>query len=331
MNLSDSHMQVLSCLLLLFSSVATTLFANASKSSDGSYPYDTFIIPTLVETLKLICSSVVLIVMEISGNSTKITLSAKRFVSFSLPALCYFVSNNCVFHIIRLLGATNFQILSNLKILCTALLMRMILGRNVSWIRWKALGILTLGSMVSQISCEQSAAGDSPLGYLLLLVYCMSSSAGGIASEKLLKGKAVASADSIHWQNFQLYAFGVAFGALTVMTHSNSELWKLGDYFHGMNAEAVATVLCMTCSGLLVSYILKYLDNMVKCFVITGSMFLVALCSSFVKHEFPSMQLTTGIVLCCLAVEQYYISGHERTLPTRSGGTCDAPAFRLRT
>ena len=50
------------------------------------------------------------------------TWSLQRFLSFAIPGFCYFVSNNCMFLIIRELGPTTFQITNNLKILSTGVL-----------------------------------------------------------------------------------------------------------------------------------------------------------------------------------------------------------------
>ena len=49
---------------------------------------------------------------------------------------------------------------------------------------------------------------------------------GGVYSEKLLKGRASAS---IHWQNVQLYLWGVAFNAIGVYTKDRQALLGPGD------------------------------------------------------------------------------------------------------
>lgn len=311
-SMSKSLVKAVSCVLLMFFSVATTLCAAASKSIDGTYPYNIVMIPTLVEGLKLASSGALLGVMYISGIPVTISWSSRGFASFASPAFCYFVSNNCMFHVIRLLGPTMFQILSNLKILSTALLMRIFLGRKVSWFRWKALAILALGSMVSQLSCEQVFERDSLLGYLFLLAHTMSSGAGGVLSEKLLKGGTTVS-DTIHWQNVQLYSFGVLFGVASMALDGERSRIPSSNVFHGFNAAAVATVFSMTVSGLLVSFILKHLDNIAKCFVVTISMLVVALCNSLLTDTAPPLQLLIGMILCCIAIEQYQFSPQDGT------------------
>lgn len=78
--------------------------------------------------------------------------------------------------------------------------------------------------------------------------------------------------------------------------------------FKGFNAFARATILWFMASGLLVSFVFKYMDNFVKCFVAAVSMLCVALFDAWTNDEKPSLQLFFGITLTCLAVEQYYFS-----------------------
>ena len=52
-NESPPSLILTSCVLLLFSSVSATIFTEASKLEDGTYPYNTFMIPCAVEAVKL--------------------------------------------------------------------------------------------------------------------------------------------------------------------------------------------------------------------------------------------------------------------------------------
>ena len=57
-------------------------------------------------------------------------------------------------------------------------------------------------------------------GYFLVLVSAVASGAGGAFSEKLLKGKGFnqgnTGQETIHWQNVQLYVFGLMFGLISL-------------------------------------------------------------------------------------------------------------------
>ena len=98
--------KITSCILLLFFSVSATIFTEASKREDGTYPYNTFVIPCAVEAVKLMASSVFFLLESLTWEKRSLSGSSlQSFVAYSFPALCYFVSNNCMFDIIRYLGA----------------------------------------------------------------------------------------------------------------------------------------------------------------------------------------------------------------------------------
>ena len=310
------------CAALLFFSVSSTLCAQASKSRDGSYAYDTFVIPFAAESLKCVVSTV----MECgTGGSFKGSeFKVQRFLKFSIPAACYFVSNNCMLYIIRELGGVTFQVTNNLKILSTGVLMRLFLGRKLTWLQWKALIILAVGCTVTQFkSCERADVKihlDQNLimrgfGYAMIVLNAFASGAGGVVSEKLLKGSRQTQ-ESIHMQNAQLYLFGAVFGLVAIRYNNLSKSIDNGkedsygvlSMFDGFNPYAFAAVLSLAATGLLVSVILKYMDNFVKCFVAAVSMFLVALFDALMRDEHPTLQLFCGVTLTCLALEQYYFS-----------------------
>ena len=261
-------------------------------------------IPCAVEGFKLCVSSFILLLTRLrERESSGFSFTVPRFLSFALPAFCYFVSNNCMFYIIRDLGPAAFQILNNLKVLSTGILMRVFLNRQLSLVQWKALFILVIGSMVSQLGGGETALAPRFTPYMYVFINSFSAGAGGVLSEKLLKGTG-GSSDSIHWQNAQLYFFGLAFGIISSFEHLN----HTGALFRGFNEWAVATVVSLSICGLLVSFVLKYLDNFAKCFIQAVSMLLVAVIHAGTRQEMVSLQLFLAICLVCLAIDQYNLS-----------------------
>ena len=309
----------LSCIFLLFFTVSATVFTEASKVDDGTYPYNTFMIPFAVEALKLLAASAMLAFERLTRKSNVSLTSIRGFWKYSIPAFCYFVSNNCMFYIIRHLGATTFQIMNNLKVLSTGVFMHIFLGRRLTWMQWKALIILTIGSMVTQLRGETDsenivAFSTSPfLGYTLVIVSALSSGAGGVFSEKLLKDEQTPEQltdcedeVSIHWKNIQLYLFGVIFGIISL----RGEV-VLSNVFDGFNTFAYATVGTLAVCGLLVSFILKYLDNVAKCFCAALSMTCVAILDASIRRTAVPLRIILGVILTVLALEQYTLTCDE--------------------
>lgn len=316
-NMQNTLTKLCSCLLLFGFTITATLFAEKSKSLGGEYPYNTFMIPFAVEGCKLVVSTVLLMSQYMRDSSSVVTtFSARGFGLFAVPAFCYFVSNNCMFYIIHDLGPSTFQVTNNLKVLSTGLLMHIFLGRKLSWLKWKALIILAIGSMVTQLQADLVDDDDKKVmrvttrtsrSYLIVCVNAFAAGAGGVFSEKLLKSvdtKGNAS-DSIHWQNMQLYLFGLLFGLLSLYTNQAEVSIQI---FAGFNAYAYATVATLTICGLLVSFILKYIDNLAKCFVAALSMISIVFIETSMKHETIPLRLILGVILTCLALEQYNMS-----------------------
>ena len=128
----SAWLKIASCVVLLGFQISSTIFTQLSKSPDGTYPYNSVLLAATVEMTKLAASSAFLVGLKLSGREVRVTWSLQRFLSFAIPGFCYFVSNNCMFLIIRELGPTTFQITNNLKILSTGVLMRVFLNRPLS-------------------------------------------------------------------------------------------------------------------------------------------------------------------------------------------------------
>ena len=310
--------QISSCVLLVSFSVSATIFAEASKLPDSTYPYNTFVIPCVVEAVKLLVSTLLLTHTRcVQGSAQNLTLHNTAFYIF--PAFCYFVSNNCMFHIIKHLGAPTFQIMNNLKVLSTGIFMYVFLDKKLSWLQWKALIILALGCMVTQLSPNpesSSSTAETQLahlsGYVLVLINITAAGAGGVFSEKLLKGTTMETSvctetssteTSIHWQNIQLYIFGLVFGLISLYMDDGNV--SPASAFRGFNCFAFATVVSLATCGLLVSFILKHLDNIVKCFCTAFTMLCVAIIDSTMKNETVPLRILLAIALTGIALEQY--------------------------
>lgn len=286
---------------LLILTVTQTLSTEASRNEDGTYHYNTFLVPLYAEVLKLSYTLCVLGVRRVSRPaelSRRPLLTVASFVKHGLPGFCYFVSNNCAFYVIQSLGPTQFQILNNLKLPVTALLMRMFLARTLSMKQWKALIILVIGATLTRLGDVQSGRGGSVAvtGYLALVLQTLCSAVGGVYSERLLKRD---EGGSIHLSNAQLYVFGVAFGYIGAARSTS------GMSENHFNACVYIIIFTCASTGLLVSFILKYLDNIAKAYIITSSMVVVALFTSLESGRIP-LNIVLSIILTGVSIDQYY-------------------------
>ena len=130
---------------------------------------------------------------------------------------------------------------------------------------------------------------------------CALSAFGGIYSEKLLKKRPSAS---IHWQNMQLYAWGVAFNALGFALKDGGSLangWSTG-YESGW---AWAVVLCNALNGLAISAVLKYADNIARVYAHAIAMVLTMLAAVQMHGKPLSPQLILAVVMVAASTLQY--------------------------
>ena len=71
---------------------------------------------------------------------------------FLVPSVIYWLHNNVQFVTLRYVDPATYQIMGNLKIVTTGLLLWLCLRRQLSPLQWMALALLMIGATVSQVS-----------------------------------------------------------------------------------------------------------------------------------------------------------------------------------
>ena len=101
--------------------------------------------------------------------------------------LIYAVQKNIQLLTLKYLDPSTYQVVNNLKIPATGVLYKVFLKRELQRLQWLASFLLTVGSIVSQISCNET--GDEQrvaLGYVLAVTSACLSALAGVVTEKLL-------------------------------------------------------------------------------------------------------------------------------------------------
>ena len=197
---------------------------------------------------------------------------------------------------------TTFQLLSQMKTIFTGLLFRVFLGRRLSGAQYLALVTLACGTATSQIPSAVRRPGHSSMhGLLLSVISSLLSAFGGIYSEKLLKGRPSAS---IHWQNIQLYVWGVAFNGLGFMLKDSGTL-ENGVFTGYGNPWAVSVVLCNALNGLAISAVLKFADNIARVYAHAIAMVATMIVSVHLFSAPITPQLVIAVTLVGTSTLQY--------------------------
>ncbi|KAG6552204.1 hypothetical protein Mapa_006052 [Marchantia paleacea] len=300
---------VVASILTLFTSsqgVLTTL-----SQTDGGYTYDYGTVPFLAELLKLGVSATLLWREMRRGGPIKITKDWRSIRLFPIPSIIYVVHNNIQFATLTYVDTSTYQILGNLKIVTTAILFRTFLKKRLSKLQWIAIVLLTLGTTTSQLkgcgakSCEGLLVAPIQ-GYLLAILSACLSAMAGVYTEYLMKK----NDDSLHWQNVQLYSFGVLFNGMRLSGGDFNEGFSNGVWFArlfaGYNFVTLLVVLNLGCTGLLVSWIMKFADNIVKVYSTSMAMLLTMVLSIYLFNFVPTLQLFIGIAISGISLQIYF-------------------------
>uniref|UniRef100_A0A8B9S6L7 Solute carrier family 35 member A5 n=1 Tax=Apteryx owenii TaxID=8824 RepID=A0A8B9S6L7_APTOW len=303
------------------------LLMKYSANEDNKYDY----LPTTVN----ICSEVVKLVLcvvlalwvkkkEDCLDHHFECLSWKNFcnsMKWSIPAFLYFLDNLIVFYVLSYLQPAMAVLFSNFVIITTALLFRIVLKRQLSWVQWASLVILFLSIVALTLGTgghQHSLAAHgfhhntffSPSNHCLLY---------DEPEEKCLeKGNCVASSflPSFQWNVTSTMAgalkpLRLSLGHLLILVQCfisalaniyNEKILKDGDQL----AESI--FVQNTFLGLSVAFILKFRDNMFH--VMTAQVTTVIITAvSFVIFDFrPSLEFFLEAPIVLLSIFIYNAS-----------------------
>ncbi|NWR67645.1 S35A4 protein, partial [Bucorvus abyssinicus] len=269
---------------------------------NGRIPFSSASIVVLVELTKLLLS--LLFLLTCDRQLLGAAVSWHQVAPFALSALLYAANNNLVVHMQLFMDPSTFQLLSNLKIVSTALLYSLFLRQRLGVRRWLAL-LLLLAAGVSY-SCGGLRGPGSPaamqlhvtgVGLLLLAVYCLISGLSAVYTEAILKAQVL----PLSLQNLFLYCFGVL---LNLMGYcwSGAE----GGFLEGFSSWALVIVVSQALNGLIMSVVMKHSSNITRLFVISCSILVNALLSVTLFNLQLTPLFFVAVACIGLAVHLYY-------------------------
>ena len=295
------------CVLTLATS-SQGLLTTASKV-DGRYLYNFGVVVLLAETLKLAISVYLLQKSRAQDpEGTVMTKEVRTAVLFVVPSVIYVLHNNIQFLFLKYVDPATYQILGNLKIVTTGLLFRVFLKRRLSKLKWIALVMLLVGATTSQIGgCDGHALSAPVAGYFFGILSAFMSAFAAVYSEYIMKR----NNDSLYWQNAQLYFFGVIFNflSLTVQDIRNGfhhGFW-LFTMFHNFTGMTWLVVANLAGTGLLVSWVMKYADSIVKVYATSMAMLVTMVLSIYLFNLVATLQLFLGILGASISLILYYM------------------------
>ncbi|KAF7458332.1 UDP-galactose transporter subfamily protein [Cryptosporidium felis] len=320
--LNKEYMKYVALFCLVIQTVAVIFFMRISrikKNEDDSLYFNSCAV-VMSEIMKLITS--LLIILHSKNYSIRefiYTLKSEVFNSLrsnilvGVPGLLYVVQNNLLFIALSNLSGAVYHVTYQLKILATAVLSVLIMGKQLSKIRWLSLLMLTTGAVLVQPGKSSSSgigvrSTDNFLGLCSVLLACVTSGLAGVFLEKLLKD----SKTSIWARNIQLALYGTVFGYIGCFTGKEGLEISNKGFFYGFNSLVWLVITLQAIGGIIVAAVLKYADNILKCFGNSLSIIMSCTLSWFLGDYTISFMFFVGSLLVIWSI---FIYGLESFIP----------------
>lgn len=313
--------------MFVFFGVTSTLCITASEV-DGRLLYNTTSSVLVTEVLKFLISFTCWYCSENctrdkkhedAHNRSRLgNLTLHTFLLYSIPGLMYAIQNQLLYYAVFHLQPALFQLLSNLKFVSTALLARFVLGKMLTRAQWLGIVLLVLGSVVSRgsmlcslwnewvtqarVSLEGRDDGGQKsllLGVFLVVATSTISGLAGIANEYLLKR--VDSSTPFMLKNMQLYLWGIIFNVGGAMFENTGQ-----GFFHGFSWWVWIIIGLKAAEGMSISFIMKYLDNIIRCFCSAITVYAMTICSRGLFDEQIDLFFVTGLAIVTFALVLYF-------------------------
>lgn len=277
----------------------------------GKYEYSVTTANFLVEALKCALSLVALLrIWRTDGvtDDNRLSTTWDEVKVYPIPAALYLVKNLLQYYIFAYVDAPGYQILKNLNIISTGILYQIILKR-LTEIQWAAFILLCAGCTTAQLNPSSDHVLQAPLqGWVMAIVMALLSGFAGVYTEAIIKKR---PSRNINVQNFWLYVFGMIFNAFAIMTQDFDAVMNDG-FFHGYSLITVLMILNHALSGIAVSMVMKYADNIVKVYSTSVAMLLTAVVSVFLFGFHLSLAFFLGSTVVSVAIYLHSTSKARR-------------------
>ncbi|RZC45781.1 hypothetical protein C5167_038732 [Papaver somniferum] len=290
----------------------------------GKYDYSVTTANFSVEALKCALSLAALARTWRSEGITednKLSTTFNEVIYYHIPAALYLVKNLLQYYIFAYVDAPGYQILKNFNIISTGVLYRIILKKKqskrvyypfsqeflrlmicfghfaqivsfrLSEIQWAAFILLCAGCTTAQLDPSSDHVLQTAFqGWIMAIIMALLSGFAGVYTEAIMKKRL---SRNINMQNFWLYVFGMLFNAIAIFVQDFDAVMNKG-FFHGYTLITTLMILNHALSGIAVSMVMKYADNIVKVYSTSVAMLLTAIVSVFLFNFHLSLAFFLG-------------------------------------
>ncbi|XP_034691800.1 CMP-sialic acid transporter 3-like isoform X2 [Vitis riparia] len=234
--------------------------------------------------------------------------AARNNALLAVPALLYAINNYLKFIMQLYFNPATVKMLSNLKVLVIAVLLKIIMRRRFSIIQWEALALLLIGISVNQLRSlpEGTTALGLPVAtgaYLYTLIFVTVPSLASVFNEYALKSQ---FETSIYLQNLFLYGYGAIFNFLGII---GTAILKGPSSFNILQGHSRATMLLIfnnAAQGILSSFFFKYADTILKKYSSTVATIFTGIASAALFGHTLTINFILGISIVFISMHQFF-------------------------
>ncbi|KAJ4721665.1 CMP-sialic acid transporter 3-like [Melia azedarach] len=283
---------------------------------DGGFKFSPISVNFLTEIAKVLFAIVMLLLQSRHkkvGEKSLLSFStlvqaARNNVLLAVPAFLYAINNYLKFIMQLYFNPSTVKMLSNLKVLVIAVLLKMIMRRRFSIIQWEALALLLIGISVNQLRSlpEGTTALGLPVAtgaYLYTLIFVTVPSLASVYNEYALKSQ---FDTSIYLQNLFLYGYGAIFNFLGIVV---TAIFKGPSSFHILEGHSKATMLLIcnnAAQGILSSFFFKYADTILKKYSSTVATIFTGIASAALFGHTLTTNFILGISIVFISMHQFF-------------------------
>ncbi|XP_047953801.1 CMP-sialic acid transporter 2-like [Salvia hispanica] len=283
---------------------------------DGRFKFSPISVNFLTELAKVLFAITMLLFQarrQKVGEKPLLSLStfmqaARNNKLLAVPALLYAINNYLKFTMQLYFNPATVKMLSNLKVLVIAVLLKFIMKRRFSIIQWEALALLLIGISINQLKSmpEGTTTLDLPIttaAYVCTLIFVTVPSMASVFNEYALKSQ---YDTSIYLQNLFLYGYGAIFNFLGIL---GTVVFKGPDNFNIFEGHSKATMFLIcnnAAQGILSSFFFKYADTILKKYSSTVATIFTGIASAALFGHTLTINFLLGISVVFISMHQFF-------------------------
>ncbi|KAL0739922.1 hypothetical protein Bca4012_081435 [Brassica carinata] len=252
--------------------------------------------------------------------------AARNNVLLAVPAGLYAINNYLKFTMQLYFNPATVKMLSNLKVLVIAVLLKMIMKRRFSIIQWEALALLLIGISVNQLRSLPEGATTMAVpvamgAYICTFIFVTVPSFASVYNEYALKSQYDTSiylqspllamwllilGFTTHALNLFLYGYGAIFNFLGILATVIYKGPGSFDILQGHSRATMFLILNNAAQGILSSFFFKYADTILKKYSSTVATIFTGIASAALFGHVLTMNFLLGISIVFISMHQFF-------------------------